>query len=214
MVRTNTEAHSALSKAVHQAHEGLTEHLKFAAAIETFQQQILRDLESSSDESRSYFAKAVKSMESVTLEVINRLSNIVKSTENDFTDLDNVSPVKNTQSITNHRQKIHKSNDEIMDLQRNIGRLFQQAVSGNAELAASQTKQWQTSQDLATRLERSLKSLRETELRGLLSALNIMHTELVSQLTLTFGQHGTDSNSNCRTTWCPGHTKGRIRWMR
>ena len=91
MVHANTEAHSALSKAVQQAQDSLAEQLKFAAAIEYFQQQLLRDLESSSDESRSYFAEAVKSMEAVTMDMISRLRNTVSSTQNNVADLDEVS---------------------------------------------------------------------------------------------------------------------------
>ena len=76
-----------------------------------------------------------------------------------------------------------------MDLKKNVGRVFQQAVSGSAELAASQTKQWQTSQDLATKLEVSLGSLRDTEIRDLLGAFGNMHSELVSGAISTFSQH-------------------------
>lgn len=90
MVHADTEAHSALSKSVQRAHEGLTEQLKFAAAVEAFQQRLLRDLESSSVESRSYFERAVKSMESVTFDVINRLANAAKSAGNGVADLDEV----------------------------------------------------------------------------------------------------------------------------
>lgn len=93
MVNANAEAHSALSKAVQQAHDNLAEQLNFAAAIESFQQQLLRDLESSSDESRSYFAKAVKSMEAITVDMISRLANAVSSAQSKVADLDEVSVV-------------------------------------------------------------------------------------------------------------------------
>ena len=91
MVNANSEAHSALSKAVQQTQDCLAEQLKFAAAIEVFQQQLLRDLESTSDESRSYFVKAVKSMEAITMDMISRLANTVSSAQNNVADLNDVS---------------------------------------------------------------------------------------------------------------------------
>ena len=71
----------------------------------------------------------------------------------------------------------------MADLQRNVGRVFQQAVTGSAELAASQTEQWHANHDLAIKVERSLESLRGTEIGNLLGAFNSMHSELVSQVT-------------------------------
>ena len=93
MVQANSEAHLALSKAVQQAQDGMAERLKFAAAIENFQQQLLRDLEASSDKSRSYFAKAMKSMEVVAIDISSRLTNAVSSVQNSVADLDEVSVV-------------------------------------------------------------------------------------------------------------------------
>ena len=69
----------------------------------------------------------------------------------------------------------------MVDLQRNVGRVFQQALTGSAELAASQTEQWHTNHELATKLGNSLGHLSEIEIRNLLGALGSMHSELVSQ---------------------------------
>ena len=96
MAHTNAEAHSALSKAVQQAHEDLTRQSEFVAAVESFQQRSLRDLESSSVEYRSVFAKAVKGIESFTQSTLNQLRNAVKSVESDFASLDEVSLSLNT----------------------------------------------------------------------------------------------------------------------
>lgn len=102
MAHTNAEAHSALSKAVQQAHEDLTRQSEFTAAVESFQQRLQRDLESSSAEYRSTFAKAVKGMESFTQSTLNRLKNVVKSVERDFANLDEVRPTLNNLPTRRH----------------------------------------------------------------------------------------------------------------
>lgn len=92
MVNVNTEAHSALSKAVQQAYDGLARQADFAAAVEIFHQQLLRDLDTSGVEFRSYFAQAVNSMGNFTQSIIDRLTSAVKDIENDIAGLDEVSP--------------------------------------------------------------------------------------------------------------------------
>ena len=91
MAHANAEAHSALSKAVQQAHEDLTRQSEFAAAVESFNQRSLQDLESSSAEYRSVIAKAVKNIEAFTQSTVDRLRNAVKAVESDFANLDEVS---------------------------------------------------------------------------------------------------------------------------
>ena len=102
MAHTNAEAHSALSKAVQQAQKDLTRQSEFTAAVESFQQQLQRDLESLSTEYRSVFAKAVKGMESFTQSTVNRLKNAVKSVESDFANLDEIRPTLNNLSTRRH----------------------------------------------------------------------------------------------------------------
>lgn len=83
----------------------------------------------------------------------------------------------------NSTQHIHKSNDDVIDLQKNVARVFQQAVAGGAELASGQAKQWQLNQDLAIDLQHSLEKLREVEIQDLVGAFSVMHDELVREFT-------------------------------
>ncbi len=72
------------------------------------------------------------------------------------------------------------SNAEVINLQRNIGKVFQQVAQGSSELAAIQTKQWDLSRGLATDLQSSLESMREGEVDALLGAFGAFHSQLVS----------------------------------
>ena len=68
--------------------------------------------------------------------------------------------------------------------------MFQQAVTGGAELASSQAQHWQLNQDLATNLQQSLGKLKEVEMQGLVSALGVMHDELVRKFTSWLPESG------------------------
>jgi hypothetical protein len=75
---------------------------------------------------------------------------------------------------------VQQSNAEAIDLQKNIGRVFQQVAKGSSELAAKQSTQWDLNRGLATELQSSLESMREDQVQSLLGAFGVIHTQLVS----------------------------------
>lgn len=83
--------------------------------------------------------------------------------------------------LTDLRQNVHKANVDSANLEKNIGRVFQQVVTGSAELAATQTEQWDLSRVLAVELQSSLQKLKEGEIGPLLDALVSMQGQLVSE---------------------------------
>lgn len=68
-----------------------------------------------------------------------------------------------------------------MNLEKNIGRVFQQVITGSAELAATQTEQWDLSHGLAMELQNSLQDMKEGEIGSLLGALVSIQGQLVSE---------------------------------
>ena len=66
-------------------------------------------------------------------------------------------------------------------MEKNIGKVFQQVVTGSAELAAAQTKQWDLNRGLATELQTSLQNIKEEDIGPLLGALVSIQSQLVSQ---------------------------------
>lgn len=63
--------------------------------------------------------------------------------------------------------------------------MFQQAVEGSVELAATQAKQWDTASASAAELQDSLQSLREQEVHSLLGAFDSINTQIVSHSQMT-----------------------------
>ena len=180
MTQTNREVHSALSKALQEVSEILSQQSAFATGVQNFQEQLLRDLDGSHSEINSYFAKVMKSIEEVTGSIVNRLSTTINSVATEVAELNKVNKlVPCGCPIIDKVQNLRQSNTEATALQKKVGRVFQEVVEGSSKLAASQTRQWEQSQDLAMRLQTSLGTMRDTEIQELLGAFDGIQGQLV-----------------------------------
>ena len=180
MTQTNREVHSALSKALQEVSEILSQQSAFATRVQNFQEQLLRDLDGSHSEINSYFAKVMKSIEEVTGSIVNRLSTTINSVATEVAELNKVNKlVPCGCTIIDKVQNLRQSNTEATALQKKVGRVFQEVVEGSSKLAASQTRQWEQSQDLAMRLQTSLGTMRDTEIQELLGAFDGIQGQLV-----------------------------------
>lgn len=75
---------------------------------------------------------------------------------------------------------MHRSKDEAVDLEKNIGKVFQKVVEGSSELAASQTRHWEVSRSVAVDLQNTLETMRGHEVSALVEAFGTIHNELAS----------------------------------
>ena len=66
-------------------------------------------------------------------------------------------------------------------MEKKIEKVYQQVFTGSAELAASQTEQWDVSRSMATELQGSLQNIRSREIDSVLAALASMEWQLVSE---------------------------------
>lgn len=73
--------------------------------------------------------------------------------------------------MADFRQNVHKVSVESSNLEKNIGKVFQQIVTGSAELAATLTKQGDLTLLQATALQNSLQNMMEGEVGPFLVAL-------------------------------------------
>lgn len=81
MTQVDSDIHSALLKALQEASENLSQQADFATAVQEFQEQLLRDLDKSHVEAQSFLAKVFERMETVTQNVMGRLSTAVDKVE-------------------------------------------------------------------------------------------------------------------------------------
>ena len=84
-----------------------------------------------------------------------------------------------SKSVLNICKNVRKANVDSVDLQRNVGKVFQQVVEGSAELAAFQTQHADRSQELAVELQGSLQNMRDQEINAMLSLFHGIHSQLV-----------------------------------
>ncbi|KAI9873558.1 MAG: hypothetical protein M1830_010857 [Pleopsidium flavum] len=163
MAGVNSEMNSLLSKTVDNAHLQLRADAKFADAVKTFQTQLLHDLRRSNAEAQTYFEKLMQAMDAVAQTVIGKISTTARAVELDVQGLG---------------LNIRKSNSEVIDLQKNVGRVFQEVLSGSSELAATQVKEAEVNRGLIMEVRSSLETIRGRELETLLQALGSMHRDL------------------------------------
>jgi hypothetical protein len=76
-------------------------------------------------------------------------------------------------------KNVHTANADAVDLQKNVGKIFQQVVEGGAELAAVQTQQSGHAQEMAIELQGSLQNMREQEIGAMLALFHGIHNQLV-----------------------------------
>lgn len=91
MVETSSGVYSALSNALREVNNGLSEQKSFTVAIREFQKKLLQDLEASNSQAQSYFAKLVNSMDTVRQSTLAKITAAVQAVEFDVTGLRDVS---------------------------------------------------------------------------------------------------------------------------
>lgn len=91
MVETSSDVYSALSNALREVNNGLSEQKIFTVAIKEFQKKLLRDLDASNSQAQSYFAKLVNSMDTVRQSALAKITSAVQAVEFDITGLREVS---------------------------------------------------------------------------------------------------------------------------
>ena len=83
--------------------------------------------------------------------------------------------------MTDLRKNVRAANAVSENLQKNVGRVFQTALKGSAELASVQTKHLDESSMLAAELQQSLIGMRNVDVHDLLMVIKHMHGQLVSR---------------------------------
>ena len=91
IVETNSDVNSALSKALGEANARLLEQREFAVAIDTFQRQLLQDLQATGAEAQSFFQKLIKSIDAAAQNVLSQLSLATKEAATTVAGLSKVS---------------------------------------------------------------------------------------------------------------------------
>ena len=182
MVETSSGVNSALSKALQESKDRLSQQQDFATAVDVFSKRLLRDLGDSNLEAQTYFRKLLKSMDSATQTFLRKITHSTKEVETNIAGLSQVSRrlLLILQYDTDKTKNVRKSNDDVLDLEKTIGKVFQRVVEGSAELASSQTQHWEVSRSVAVDLQNTLEAMRGHEVDALVQAFGTIRSELAS----------------------------------
>lgn len=186
MVETSSDVNSALSRALQQSKDQLLQQQSFATAVDTFQQRLLLDLRNADREAQSYLGKLLKSMDKAAQTLLGKIRSSVEEVEMGVAALSQVSKSRHAipRYNTDRSQNVHRSNHEAVDLEKNVGKVFQRVVAGSSELAASQTRHWEFSRSVAVDLQNTLETMRGHEVSALVEAFGTIHNELASTSTV------------------------------
>ena len=80
----------------------------------------------------------------------------------------------------NECQDVRSSSRHVVDLQHSVHQVFQQVIEGSLELATSQTRQWEQSQELAMQLQEYLRSVKDRDIQAMFDVFGNINNQLVS----------------------------------
>ncbi|KAL8652902.1 MAG: hypothetical protein Q9210_002416 [Variospora velana] len=166
MVDAASGANTALGRAVTAANEALIRQEEYSMQVKRLHQQVIRDLEASKADTQSYLGNMLKKVGSAIQSMTEQLSDKLKDIGSEASDV---------------KEALRSSTTETEKLKTTIGRVFQQAVEGSAELAATHAKHWEATSSSTVELRDSLQNLREQEVNSLLGAFGSIHNQLVSE---------------------------------
>ncbi|KAI9663595.1 MAG: hypothetical protein M1829_006054 [Trizodia sp. TS-e1964] len=159
----NSDLHSSLFTSLENTKNELTKQKAFAETVEVFQTQLANDLKTTIAGARSYFDMIKQNLDSAFADVHRTILFTSKATK---VEIDEMS------------QKIHSSNRNVTNLQKNIGSLWHEMVRGSAELAATQTRAWEASRVVMTDLQTSLENTRGQGIQDIELAFSTVQGQL------------------------------------
>lgn len=172
MIVASSDANSALARASDQANYAVIQlQNDFALAKQGFQDQLVHDLEASTAKTQTLLERLVKSMDTAVQSAMSKMVSATKDIESGTARLS---------------QNVLQANKDSVELDKSIAKVFQRVVEGGADLAATQTKQWDQSRDLAIELQGSLRNFRDSEVSALMGLFHGIHDQVVSQNVALF----------------------------
>ncbi|KAL8715793.1 MAG: hypothetical protein Q9220_000460 [cf. Caloplaca sp. 1 TL-2023] len=170
-VDTASGANAALGRAVNAANEALLKQEAFGREVEHLNERLKQDLKATATETQSFLGTLLKNLESVYQRSIDLLLSKVENIEHETDKVE---------------ETLRTSIMRTGELKSNIDRVFQQALEGSAELAASQASQWD---ETSSELRSSLQGIRDHGVQPLLGAFNSINDQLRASNELVASIH-------------------------
>ncbi|KAL9608311.1 MAG: hypothetical protein Q9167_006850 [Letrouitia subvulpina] len=160
MTEASSHANSALSQAVRDINDGLMQRKQFMLMVNSLQEKLLKDLESSTSATKTYFNQMMENLSAAVQGAATKVTSVLKDSQS---------------SVENLNDALRMSNAASRDLSDNIGRMLQQALEGSKELAAVQVQQLDKQRAVAadiSGLQAFLQGMKESEVSMLTQQQN------------------------------------------
>ncbi|KAI9847510.1 MAG: hypothetical protein M1837_002411 [Sclerophora amabilis] len=158
-----SEVSSKLIESLHDASVHLKNHKAFAAAVQKFQKQLLKDLESTDSTLQNLLASLVQEIDSGLREVIGKAVSAVTGAE---------------ERLSNLNQDLGDSSSDVNKLRDVVSQVFVELSQGSSGLALRQEQDWRSSHELATKVQDGLESIRSRELDNFMEAFGSIRHDL------------------------------------
>ena len=157
----------------------------FASAMHSFQEQLLQDLETTSQSSQSYISALTTALGSSLRSMIGSLAFTSEDFQINMNDLGHVGSHPNANSNTSNslRQDLKAISDRSSEINKSVTRIFQQILHGSSELAVLRNDELEASKALSADLQHSLRSIRDENLGKISTFMRNLHHDLVSNFT-------------------------------
>ncbi|MCJ1419500.1 hypothetical protein MMC32_005855 [Xylographa parallela] len=175
MAQSSSKMEAVLIQTMEDVSQRLVQQREFATALESFQQKLLQDLESTKIQGQSHLTRLMKNVGSATENLVTRITSVTSIFEVNLGKLADV---------------LQKTNNDAVILDQTVGEAFRRAAQEASELAEAQTKQWDDSHGLSIRLQTSLESINSQSIHELLGTLSNIQNQLQSTNHLIVAMHG------------------------
>ncbi|KAI9718761.1 MAG: hypothetical protein M1812_003935 [Candelaria pacifica] len=163
MAGVTSDLSEAMSKAVLESRIHIEDQEAFTQAVKEFQTRLLRDLDNTSSEAKTYLSRLMGDVDMAIQAILRSISSTGKAAE---------------ASLDVLHLNIITSNDDVNDVRKNVAKVFQQVVKGGSELAASQSKDWDLNHSKALEVQQALEIIRVRDVQELLNAFGMIHKDL------------------------------------
>ncbi|MCJ1313156.1 hypothetical protein MMC25_006833 [Agyrium rufum] len=165
MITTSATVDETLSRVTEHLRQAIMDQQRFATAVQSFHDQLTKDLELSSTRARSSIADLVEATKATLQSTFGSLQSVVQPMKEDMT----------TMSVV-----VKKSQQDVTNLSSMMVQIQSMAHEGGLELGAFYRREMDASRDLATGLQDSIRVIRDEDMTELSKFFGQLRTHLIS----------------------------------
>ena len=184
MLSTSAKVDETFENLLGKVKQEMEQQHDFASAMHSFQEQLIHDLETTSQSGQNHISALTTAVGSSLQSMLKALAFASEDLQINMNDIGHVSSRRNTRSYTAHPlQNMKAISEQSWNINKSIARIFEQILQGSSELAVLRKKELEASKALSMDLQESLQSIRDEDLADISIFLRNMRHDLVRKPT-------------------------------